>query len=139
MKRTLAALLTLALVAAPVVAFADIHVPPGAQNDRTRKLSRGLSNILFGVTEIPSTFTRVNRYDGSTEAFSYGVIEGVRRTVVRMGFGVYEVVTFPAATYKDGYRQPYRDIRLDPFKGYSEFPPVIGVESHSQSNRTQPF
>ena len=139
MKRTLVALLTLALVAMPVVAFADIHQPPGAQNDRTRKFSRGLSNIVFGVTEIPSTFSRVNRYEGGAQAFSYGLVEGVRRTAVRMGFGVYEVVTFPAPTYKDGYRQPYRDIRLDPFKGYREFPPAVGIEGSSQSNRTQPY
>ncbi len=139
MKRTLAALLTLALVAMPVLAYADIQNPPGARNDRTRKLARGLSNIVYGITELPVTFVTTNRYEGSTEAFSLGLVEGIRRTVVRMGFGVYEVVTFPSPTYKEGYRQPYRDIRLDPFKGYSEFPPALGAQSHTSSNPTQPY
>ncbi|MCH2174096.1 MAG: exosortase system-associated protein, TIGR04073 family [Lentisphaeria bacterium] len=60
----------------------------------TRKLGRGISNILFGILEVPYTMVQVDREYGGAAGFTWGLIKGVKRFVIRVVVGVYEVFTF---------------------------------------------
>lgn len=126
MKTLLSALTVLSLSA---IALADIHDPPMNDQGPTRKLGRGLGNILFGVTEIIQTPAEINEREGNSAAASYGVVKGIGRFFFRFGMGVYDVVTHPFPTYKESYRPPYK---LDPpwiHGGFEEFPPELGWET----------
>ncbi len=119
-------------------ALADIQSPPGAKWNWSRKLSRSLANIAYGWSEYPITWQKVNHEDGSSAAASSFVVDGTKRTVVRLGYGIYEFLTFPVPTYKGTYRPPYyKHDRFDTWYGYQEFPPQVGFTSQSQHCRTQ--
>lgn len=123
-------LLTILLaVAFGAVAYADIQAPPMTDMGPTRKLGRGISNVLFGFTELPSTMTKVNNKEGNSAAFSYGITKGVGRSLFRFGIGWYEIVTFPAPCYKSSYRAPYRSNIPWINGGFEEFPPELGWNS----------
>jgi putative exosortase-associated protein (TIGR04073 family) len=120
------------------MAMADIQSPPGHHFNWSRKLSRGLANIVYGATEVFNVWDRTNRSDGAHAAASDFLVEGTKRTVVRLGYGVYEVVTFPFPTYKCTYRPPYyRKEQIDPWWGYSEFSPQVGFISQTDYSRSQ--
>ena len=62
------------------------------------------------------------------------------RTVVRLGYGLYELVTFPFPSYKGTYKPPYyKKDYINPVYGYSEFPPQVGFASESGYSRTQKY
>jgi len=117
------------LITFGAIAFADIQSPPMADMGPTRKLGRGFSNLLFGVTELPLTLINVNDQYGNSAAFSYGLTKGIGRFIFRFGVGLYEVITFPAPLEQNSYRPPYR-LNI-PWKlgGFEEFPPELGFES----------
>jgi putative exosortase-associated protein (TIGR04073 family) len=123
-------LLTLALVfGLAALAFADIQDPPSNDYGPTRKLGRGLSNLVFGVGELPATIGKVNAREGNTAAAGYGVVRGLGRTGLRMGSGLFELLTFPFPT---NHRTYYPLLRSDiPYihAGLQEFPPELGNES----------
>jgi len=125
-------LLTILLaVAFGAVAYADIQAPPMSDMGPTRKLGRGISNVLFGFTELPNTVCKVNERQGNAAAFSYGVTKGIGRSLFRFGIGWYEIVTFPAPCYKSSYRAPYRSNIPWINGGYEEFPPELGWNSNN--------
>ena len=126
MKSLLTILLAVAFGAA---AYADIQAPPMTDMGPTRKLGRGLSNLLFGFTELPYTVSKVNDSEGNAAALGYGVVKGVGRSLFRFGIGWYEVLTFPAPCYKSSYRPPYASNIPWTLSGYQEFPPELGFES----------
>jgi putative exosortase-associated protein (TIGR04073 family) len=123
-------LLTLtALACLSSLALADIQDPPMNDYGPTRKLGRGLANILFGAAEFPIALSEINDREGNAAAWTYGVVRGVGRVLYRFRKGVIEVATFPFPTYKGSYRPPYK---MDPpwlHGGYEEFPPELGFES----------
>ena len=125
--KTLLSLLFLTVLGA--AAFADIQNPPAAEQGPLRKLGRGTSNILFGLTEMPLTMCNVNELEGNNAAFSYGIVKGWHRSVYRFGLGWYEVVTFPIPHYKHSYRAPYPPNIPWIHNGYTEFVPEMGFES----------
>jgi len=125
----------LAVLAIGTTAFADIQQPPASDQGPTRKLGRGLSNILYGISEIPDSIFAVNYDEGNAAAWSYGVVRGVGRTFARLGYGVYEVATFPAPTVRGSYRPPYRSIVPWINSGYEEFPPELGWETRYSYTR----
>ena len=133
MKTILCSLLALSLLA---TAQADIHDPPGADYGPTRKLGRGLSNIVFGITELPVTIATVNEREGNSAAASYGIVRGVGRVLYRFGRGVGEVATFPFPTYKGRYTPPYKSNVRWINAGYAEFPPELGFESRYHYTRS---
>ena len=55
MRSILAAFVLLAFAS---VSFADIHEPPKTKYTKSRKLGRGVANIVYGWTEIPMTMHR---------------------------------------------------------------------------------
>src|SRR5436305_11755488 len=81
------------------IAFADIQDPPSNDYGPTRKLGRGVSNMLFRWPEIPHPIAQVNDREGNSAAGGYGVVRGVGRAWRRSHTGIFDSVTltFPAA------------------------------------------
>ena len=134
------ALITLAVAVLSLGSFAqaDIQSPPGHQWNWSRKLSRGLANLTYGGAEVLNTWIRSNRENGAHGALADMAVEGSKRSVVRVGYGIYEVVTFPFPTYKGTYRPPYyKKERIDPWFGYGEFSPQIGFISQVDYSRVR--
>ena len=127
-------LLTLLLSAVALPAMADIQDPPINDMGPTRKLGRGISNILYGASEFPHSIALINDREGNAAAASYGIVKGVARTVFRFGIGVYEVATFPFPTYRSSFRPPYRSNIPWIHGGYSEFPPELGWQTRKKYN-----
>ena len=137
MKKTILILLTVGIAG---LSMADYQAPPSEKNGPIRKLSRSLANIIYGVSEIPVQWSKTNREEGGTSAATYGLIHGTRKSVARLGFGIFELVTFPFPVYKGGYKMPYPERLREsthPSTGYLEFPPELGFVSGNQYNREQ--
>ncbi len=116
------------------VAKSDIHDPPGADYGPTRKLARGVSNIFLGFTEIPHNINVGNDNYGNSGR-TYGLVKGIGRAFKRLGYGLYETVTFPFPTYKGSYRIPYRKDPPWVNGGMTEFSPEISFESRFDYTR----
>ncbi|NWK55508.1 exosortase system-associated protein, TIGR04073 family [Verrucomicrobiaceae bacterium N1E253] len=124
--------------------MADIQASPGSTYTSTRKLGRALSNIIYGVVEIPEQVVRKNEEHGRKAASTYGVADGTRRAFKRLGYGFYELFTFHCPTYHGTFKPPYERcgedhrIEMNPSDGLSEFPPSLGAEAFIYS-RVQKF
>lgn len=124
-------------------ASADIQAPPGSTYTSTRKLGRALSNILYGVVEIPEQMMRKTETEGRKSGWSYGIVDGTSRSLRRLGYGFYELFTFTCPTYRGTYKQPYERcgednrIEMNPSDGLSEYPPELGFQTYYQYTRTQ--
>ena len=57
--------------------LADIQAPPQSDQGPTRKLGRGLGNILYGSSELLNSMSDVNYSEGNSAAFSYGLVRGL--------------------------------------------------------------
>ena len=125
--KTLLCLSALSLLAAS--AFADIQDPPMNDQGPTRKLARGLANLTLSSTEISSNIAEINEREGNSAAVSYGVLKGFGKMFARIGYGVYEIVTFPFPTTQGSYKQPYKSNIPWIHGGMEEFPPELGFES----------
>ncbi|MGY8639643.1 MAG: exosortase system-associated protein, TIGR04073 family [Verrucomicrobiales bacterium] len=124
MKKIAVALLFIAL-AAPLMA--DIQAPPKSKQTSAHKLARGLTNIIYGWSELPTSIYRSAELgDPIAEVWVGGIIRGLERTGQRLSYGVYEVVNWRKPLFKETYRPPYTSINYDPINGYEEFPPQIG-------------
>ena len=127
MKKALAILLAMIFVTG--AAFADIQSPPGSRETPVRKLSRALSNIIYGFMDVPVNFENTLKTEGAPEAFSYGIVEGLDRAGIRLGYGMYELVNFRTPKYKESFRAPYPFLDYDTVHGYTEFPPSYGFST----------
>src|SRR5205085_12356494 len=126
MKTLLAAALVLGFV---LPSFADIQDPPSNDYGPTRKLGRGISNLVFGVAELPHTIAKVNSDEGNSAAFGYGVVRGVGRSWMRIHAGVFEILAFPFPTSRGTYYPILPNHIPYIHAGYQEFPPELGNES----------
>lgn len=83
----------------------DQELPvPSLFEKRIEKLGRGISNVLFGWTEIPFTWDRKMKQGKSfTYLFSTAPLMGGIRAFMRTGVGVYEIFTFPMDTNRSNY------------------------------------
>ena len=126
MKTLLAAALLLALA---LSSHADIQDPPSNEYGPTRKLGRGISNVVFGIAELPVSIARVNEREGNSAAAGYGVVRGVGRSSMRFHTGLAEIFSFPFPINRGTYN-PLLPPRI-PYihAGYEEFPPELGFES----------
>ena len=111
------------------LASADIQQPPSSEWGPTRKLGRGLGNIAYGITELPTSMMSVNYFEGNSAAFSKGIGRGVGRVFARLGYGLYDTFLFPVPTYKGTYAPPYKSNVQWIWSGYSEFPPELLFET----------
>ena len=117
------------LLLAVSLASAYIQQPPSSEWGPTRKLGRGLGNIAFGLTELPTSMMSVNYFEGNSAAFSYGIVRGVGRVFARLGYGLYDTFLFPVPDYKGTYAPPYKSNVQLIWSGYSEFPPELLFET----------
>ncbi len=128
-----------------VFVSADIHAPPGSTYTRERKLGRALSNILYGIVEIPEQIVRKNEAYGRKAGWTYGAVDGTSRALRRVGYGFYELFTFTCPTYRGTFKPPYERcgednrVEMNVHDGLSEFPPELGFESYFDHSRTQKF
>lgn len=134
MKRSPRLSLFLAAVAlplalgSPINCRADLQDPPFLDHGPIRKLSRGLANLAFGASEIYVTADSKNQLHGNS-GLVYGVVSGLGRTLMRMGVGFYEVVTFPAPSFRKSYAPALPSVSPWVQGGFEEFPPELGFES----------
>jgi putative exosortase-associated protein (TIGR04073 family) len=127
MKTLLAAALVLGFAA---TSFADIQDPPGNDYGPTRKLGRGLSNVAFGIAELPHQIARVNEREGNSAALGYGLVRGLGRSGMRIGAGLWEMFSFPFPVSRQGTYYPVLPGHIRHIHGgYEEFPPELGNES----------
>ncbi|PZR74355.1 MAG: exosortase system-associated protein, TIGR04073 family [Chthoniobacterales bacterium] len=126
MKNLLAAAVVLGFAS---YAFADIQDPPSNDYGPTRKLGRGISNVVFGIAELPVTIARVNEREGNSAAGGYGVVRGLGRSYMRFHAGLFEIFSFPFPVNRGTY-YPILPPHI-PYihAGYEEFPPELGNES----------
>ena len=113
----------------PSLSRADIHDPPSNDYGPTRKLGRGISNLVFGVAELPVSIATVNTREGNSAAAGYGVVRGVGRSVMRIGAGIFEIATFPVPVVRGTYYPVLESDTHWIHAGYKEFPPELGNES----------
>lgn len=116
--------------------YADFQAPPGSNYTASRKLGRGLSNILYGLVEIPEQIVRKTETHGGTAGYTYGLVEGTSRGLRRICYGFYEVFTFSRPDFHGTYKQPYMKcgqdnrVEMNVTNGLSEFPPELNFESY---------
>lgn len=108
---------------------ADIHDPPSNDYGPTRKLGRGVSNLFFGWSELPTTVAKINQDEGNSAAAGYGVVRGIGRSVLRMQAGVFEILTWPIPAVRGTYFPVLESDVHWIHSGYKEFPPELGNES----------
>lgn len=127
MKSLMAITLVLGLAAS---SFGDIQDPPSNDYGPTRKLGRGVSNLLFAPTEILVNMTQLNKEEGNNAAFSYGLARGIGRSATRHVAGLLEILTWPFPSFMRGSYYPLLPPDI-PYihAGFSEFPPEVGNES----------
>lgn len=70
------------------------------EHNALRKLGRGASNLLLGISEIPRQMGIVREESGIVAGLFYGALRGLLYTAGRMGVGIYEVVTFGLVPYE---------------------------------------
>ena len=70
------------------------ETPPTYAEGSLRKLGRGIANIATCPGEIFRMTDIVARRDGYLAATTVGLLQGVWRTLLRGGAGVYETLTF---------------------------------------------
>ncbi len=127
MKKLFAAALVLGFVTTST--FADIQDPPGNDYGPTRKLGRGLSNVLFGISELPVQIARVNEREGNSAALGYGLVRGISRSYMRIHAGLFEIFSFPIPVNAGTYYPILPSHLHNIHGGYEEFPPELGNES----------
>ncbi len=138
-------ILVAAVLSLSGLASADIQAPPGHQYTSMRKLGRGISNVLYGIMEIPEQIVRKTDTYGRKAGYSYGVVDGTHRALKRLGYGFYEIFTFYCPTYHGTFKPPYQKcgqdwrIEMNPHDGLSEFPPELGFETYYRHSRTQKY
>ena len=136
MKKLLITSLSLVLITSAV---ADIQDPPGNLGP-VDKLGRGVSNVMFGWTELFSTMIR-DGDDSHTKSWGSGAVRGWNRMLARYGWGFYEISTYAVPIYKSSYRAPYtyKNTIMRPTKGFDEFSPEIGYQSARNYSRIQRY
>ena len=111
------------------ISRADIHDPPSNDQGPTRKLGRGLANLVWGWSELPVSITTVNTQEGNSAAAGYGSVRGVGRSVMRISAGIFEIFTFALPVNRGTYFPILDDDTHWIHAGYKEFPPELGNES----------
>src|SRR4051794_39988150 len=110
-------------------ALADIQDPPGNDYGPTRKLGRGISNLVIAPTEFFVTVNQVNQTEGNSAGAGYGVWRGLGRAGARHVAGLVEILTFPFPIWRDSYLPilPPGGSYIHP--GYAGVPPEGGNEA----------
>lgn len=94
-----------------VALLSSIWASPAWAQDPIHKAGRGVVNVLTSVLEIPRNLHLGAQEENPLLGLGVGLVKGVVLAVVRIGVGVYEVVTFPIP-YPSGYASPYEGLEL---------------------------
>jgi putative exosortase-associated protein (TIGR04073 family) len=113
------------------VGLGDIQDPPANAHGPIRKLSRGLSNVMFASTELLTWADLENETLGN--AANASPVRGVWRFMTRIGVGLYDILTFPAPTWMGSYGPVEGLLHRSTIPwvngGFEEFPPELGFET----------
>ena len=113
--------------------YGDIQDPPSNIHGPIHKLSRGLANIAFAGSELLAWTDIENEQHGNAFAATSGPVGGIVRCIARIGVGLYDVMTFPAPTWRGSYAPVegslYRSSLPWVSGGFEEFPPELGFET----------
>lgn len=92
MKRGMIFIIVILIVAAILVspAYCSIDI-----NGPIRKLGRGLWNMVTCPCELPNRIKKVTDVGSKTDAWTYGLFEGITMIGFRLAVGAFEVATFP--------------------------------------------
>jgi putative exosortase-associated protein (TIGR04073 family) len=82
--------------------------------DPIHKMGRGVVNVLTGWIELPKQIQLGTLEHNPVAGAGWGLLKGVGLTVLRMGVGVYEAVTFPLP-YPRQFASPYEHMELTDF------------------------
>jgi putative exosortase-associated protein (TIGR04073 family) len=129
MKTLLCSLLLTLTIAA--TAHADIQAPPASEQGPTRKLGRGFSNLICGITDWQQAIAESNDNEGNA-AIAYGFVRGAGRFAARTTSGLFDILTFPFPLNKGKYTPILRNDVPWIHSGFEEFPPELGFESRKQ-------
>lgn len=91
MSKTITKLLLVFIAVAVILSMAT----PSYAQDATKKLGRGLVNVLTGWIELPKNIYETSVESNPLAGITIGLAKGLGMTVVRTGAGIYETVTFP--------------------------------------------
>jgi putative exosortase-associated protein (TIGR04073 family) len=95
----------MAAVAVPQSYDPDQDLPkPTKWEKRIQKLGRGLSNVLFGWSEIPLAWHRQIQLERPfTQIVTHGTVVGTSRFLIRTGLGIYETFSFYTSSKERKY------------------------------------
>ena len=71
-----------------------MSAPDASADDALRRFGRGLSNLVWGWTDVPLTMHQEDTMNGPASALTYGIVKGVAKLVSRTAVGVYEAGFF---------------------------------------------
>jgi putative exosortase-associated protein (TIGR04073 family) len=102
------------------VAQADISLPQ--QQTMYDKVGRGFGNMLAAPVNIVDSISEVTANEGPLAGWTKGTVQGVSRTFMDFGHGVFEVVTGPVPvgpyfSYQTWKQHPYNKTSVN------EYPP----------------
>ena len=82
--------------------------------DPIHKVGRGIVNVLTGWIEVPKQLHLGAQEENPIAGIGQGLLKGVSLTVLRLGAGVFEAVTFPIPYPKD-FASPYEHMELSDY------------------------
>ena len=83
------------IIAAVVLTLITVPQARAMDDNPSRKLTRGVTNIFTGWLEVPFQITQTTENEGSISGSTIGLVKGILSGIGRTGVGVLETVTFP--------------------------------------------
>ena len=83
--------------------------------DPVEKVGRGLTNVLSGWIELPKQIHLGSRESNAVTGLTWGIVKGAGLTLLRVGVGLYEAVTFPIPYYPKNFASPYEEMELEDY------------------------
>ncbi len=103
MKKFLVLFIIFLLVAATVAFAAEKGQYPAGP---IQKLERGVSNSLFGWTEIPKRIVDQTKASNPIKGLLLGTFHGTCRAFARTASGAMDIITFPISGYDKPIIEP---------------------------------
>ena len=89
-------------------------VPAAWAQDPIHKMGRGVVNVLTGWIEVPKQLHMGAQHENPVTGIGQGLFKGVSLTVLRLGTGIFEALTFPIPYPKD-FASPYEQMELNDY------------------------
>jgi len=84
---------------------------PAWAQDPIHKAGRGLVNVLTGWIELPKQLHLGGQEENPMAGIAGGLLKGAGLGLLRVGVGLYEIVTFPIP-YPRHFASPYEQMEL---------------------------